>query len=311
MKKNVKNKEEYVLGGKETSIILNAGHFDKDSGAVNGKFLENQMTVVLRNIVAENLSQQGYKVYSVPDNLNLKQSIEWANKRANESSIMLDLHFDAVSDPQVGGTTAYFYRNEILAATFSRCVAQAIGINNNGARMDNRSQYERLAWCRDTIGRAIVLENCYFSSPENMEKYSYEKNAQGIVNAINEIDSPKVIVVDAPKKIRVLTIEEKEKISILQTWLELLKTKLSFIKLRSNKLGAIEAPAGERSLTQKANIITIVISILALFGIYITEADLNGFLIIVGALGTLVSSLISYYARWRIGDLTFSGLRKK
>ena len=266
-------------------IILNAGHHLADEGAKGGKLIESKMAMILRDMTASRLTKLGYKVFIVPDELDIIKSVEWEKKHADETSVSLDIHFDSFDDPTASGTTAYFFRNEVVAATFARCVSKELGIRNRGAKMDNQSQHERLAWCRDTKGRAVVLECCYLSSPEDMAKFSYEKCANGIVNAIKEIESPIIIEVD-----------KKEIVSFLQYILKAIQALFS-----SKKLGSSQ-PA-ERSLTIKASWINIIVAITAIAGVQLTGSDIDGFLVVIGAAITIVSSLVAWLGRVRAGGV--------
>lgn len=64
------------------------------------------------------------------------------------------------------------------------------------------------------------------------------------------------------------------------------------------------------SLTQIANYATMVVSIFALFGVSVTEQDVQGTIAVIAGITTIVTGAISYFGRFRKGDLTVAGKRK-
>jgi len=290
--------------------ITNAGHFydscnnKEDTGAKSGVHIESRMAITLRDALISKLQAAQREFISVPDKLDISKSIEWINKNAKEDDILVDIHFNAHKDTRARGTEAYYYREQIIAKVFAEKVSESLGIPNRGYFPDNRSLIGELSILRKTKCRAVLIEVCFLTSPEDIRALNYDKAAQGILNAFTELDPPITTTEDAPKTVRVLTLEEKEKANVLLTWIELLKVKLNLIKFREKKLGSTE-----RSLTIKASWVNIIVAITAIAGVQLTDSDINGFLVVVGAGITLVASIASWIGRVRAGGINIFGKR--
>lgn len=174
-------------------LYLNAGHSILNSGGWNDQgHKENELNMDLRDAVARHLI--GIQIILVPDNLNLRQSIDWINERAAENDIALAIHFNSNRNTRIGGTEAYYYndREKHLAEIFSRTVSKSLGINNRGARPDNESWVRSLGFLRQLKCDSVIVETCYLSNKADMTKYDPEKAALGFVDAIYEIIPRKV-----------------------------------------------------------------------------------------------------------------------
>ena len=285
--------------------ILNAGHYydacakAEDTGAISGVHIESRMAITLRDVIAQKFDAVGRKYIKVPDNLNVTKSIEFVNKKVSEDDILVELHFNIAKSPTVRGCETYYYRQQYLAKVFAEKVSKALSIPNRGYFPDDKSQIGQIDLLRKTKCKSVLIEVCFLSSPEDIKVLNYDKVAQGILEALDEFDSPITATAEAPKHIRVLTVEEKAKVNFLWDWLEKMKLQLKM-------LGAEQ---GEYSLTQKANVITFLVSLAALGGVYITETDINGFLVTIGALATVVASMVSFWGRFRAGGINIFGRR--
>ena len=73
---------------KTPRIFVNAAHHLRDSGVIYGPLKENvlgaELPLNLGMMVRDNLRPllEGYEVFYVPDELDLKASIAWINERA-------------------------------------------------------------------------------------------------------------------------------------------------------------------------------------------------------------------------------------
>ena len=283
-------------------FIINAGHFwdtctnKKDTGAVSGEHIEALMTIALRDAVIAKLNEINRAYLTIPDNLDISGSIIWVNKNAVEDDLLVDIHFNASKTHQARGTEAYYYREQIFAKTLTEEVSKALGTPNRGYFPDNMTVIGELSLLRKTKCRSALIEVCFIDHPLDIAALNYDKAAQGIINALVKLAPP--ITIEAPK----LTEEQVKQVHFLLRWLEVMKAKLATKKLGSEI-------KNEYSLTQRANIVTFIVSSIALTGVYLTEADINGFLVVVGAIATLVSSIVSYFGRFRAGGVDWLGRR--
>ena len=170
-------------------IFLDSGHSIFDVGAVHDSRKENQLTMQLRDAV---LPLHHFVV--VPDNLTLRQSIDWVNARADINDLAISIHFNANNNRSIRGTEAYYSdrRENILAEIFSRNVANSLGIPNRGAFHDSKTWVGSLGWLRQVKCDAVLFETCYMTNDTDMSVYDPQKAAQGIKNAILEIIPRKI-----------------------------------------------------------------------------------------------------------------------
>lgn len=173
-------------------VFLDAGHYVNDSGAIAGGIKlgdkENKLTIELRDKVFDLLKNYDVEVIVVPDNLNLKQSIDWVNTQARIEDIAVSVHFNTNSNSIVSGTEAYYSndREREIAIIFSDAVSKSLGIKNRGALHDSLTWVGSLGWLRHLICDSVLVEVCYLSSPQDREVYNADKAAGGIVSAITK-----------------------------------------------------------------------------------------------------------------------------
>jgi len=169
-------------------IYLNNGHHLKDSGAVHKGHEESQMAIELGESVVNELSKF-VEVLSVPDDLNLRDSIDWVNERATEHDFAFSTHFNSHSNQYVAGTEVYYSneREKELAITFAQEVSKAGGFKNRGPRHDSSTWVGSLGWLRNLKCDSVLLEVCYLTNNEDMVKYDTQKVTEGIVKAIKKI----------------------------------------------------------------------------------------------------------------------------
>jgi len=207
------------------TIYINAGHRKDKGGAVYKNHIERHMNIQLRDALYRRLkdAQLGSKFFAidtVPDSLNLRQTIDWLNDRVNSNDFVIGLHFNFNRIKKIRGTEAYYsndttaqsrtpngphalYRipltcdpydsgyldskQRCIAVALSRNVAASLGIPNRGAIHDRHSSTRSLGLLRKTKCNVALLETCYLSNEDDMAALDYEKAAQGIVNTIQEI----------------------------------------------------------------------------------------------------------------------------
>lgn len=64
------------------------------------------------------------------------------------------------------------------------------------------------------------------------------------------------------------------------------------------------------SITQTGNIIVFVSTLFALFGVNIAKEDLEATLRVISGVVALIGAIISWYGRWKVGDLKITGFKK-
>lgn len=160
-------------------VIINAGHSKYDSGVVNGEHKEADLAMEIRDELVKLIPD----ALVVPDDLNLRQSIDWVNSYWTDDSLAVSIHLNHNSNPHVRGVEAYYAQNDEIATVFAREVAEAQGIPNRGARHDSETYVGSLGWLRQ-IPKAVLVEGLYLSNKEDHDQYDPKKIAKGLYNAI-------------------------------------------------------------------------------------------------------------------------------
>ncbi|MBW4420596.1 MAG: N-acetylmuramoyl-L-alanine amidase [Myxacorys californica WJT36-NPBG1] len=158
-------------------IFISAGHGDRingitDPGAVVGGTTEAREMILLRDFVVAELRSRGVEVLTVPDTLNLSQSIDWINARARRDDVAVDLRADAFSNPSVRGATAYYITNndqrrknaELVLLSLIRRVPQ---LPSRGAKPDSDTGLGSLPFCRLTVPPSLVLIVGFLTNPDD------------------------------------------------------------------------------------------------------------------------------------------------
>ncbi len=166
-------------------IFVNAGHWDHDSGAVHDKYKESDLVISIRDV----LKQIAPNLFYVPDDLDLRKSIEWVNERCSQEDIAIGLHLNANKNHNIRGTEAYYAHDDELAQVFARQVSQSLGIPNRGAKHDSETYVGSLGFLRKLNCRSVVVEIAYLTNNIDRNKITFPSgftlSARGIKNAID------------------------------------------------------------------------------------------------------------------------------
>ncbi len=164
-------------------IFINAGHYDKDQGTTGAGYAENKLAMMTRDALKLILDNRECRY--VPDDLNLRGSIDWTNEWAAEDDFAIDIHFNANNNRSIRGAEAYFVEDNKYAKVFSREIASILKIPNRGPKPDSQSYLGSLGWLRQLKCPSVIVECCYLSNPDDINALDTEKIAQGIKNAID------------------------------------------------------------------------------------------------------------------------------
>lgn len=177
-------------------IFISAGHGGieqggRDLGVIAGGTTEAQEMISLRDKIVPELRSRGFEVLSVPDELSLRQTIEWINARARPKDVALEIHTGFASNPEVGGASTFYITNnsdrkkhaELMLLALQRSLPQ---LENRGAKPDTAAGFGRLAFCRDTVLPSIQMEIGYLTNPSDraLIQNRRAKIAQGIADGL-------------------------------------------------------------------------------------------------------------------------------
>lgn len=220
------------------TLFIDAGHNLIDPGATSKFGKESEEARKIRDKLAELLRKNGlYSIHLVPDELNLRQSIDWVNSRLERAgqNLALAIHLNFSTNPSVSGTEIFygFQEDAPIAAVFAHTLSEELGTKNRGARPDTQSHVGRLGWIRDINCRSILIEVCYLSSEHDMKilhaPSGYEKAARGILKAINEIFNQN------NESSKPVNENKKTQIKILLTLIKLYTALIELLKKKGRK----------------------------------------------------------------------------
>ena len=160
-------------------IFISAGHGggaggDSDPGAIAGGTTEAKEMIRIRDMVVQELRSRGFQVLSPPDDLDLRQTIDWINRRATTRDVALEIHADAVRNPSVRGTSVFYIANnserkkhaELMLLAYTRRVPQ---IPRRGVKPDTTSGVGSLAFCRQVGAPSLLMELGFLTNPEDRQ----------------------------------------------------------------------------------------------------------------------------------------------
>jgi N-acetylmuramoyl-L-alanine amidase len=168
-----------------SKLFISAGHSDqlgRDRGAAGNGLIEGIETVKIRTKVIQILKEK-YGIHAIVDANNsiLTETINFFRKLTNKDSILLDIHFNA-GPPTATGVETFVAddanEKELnLAQALSVSLSSVLEIplrgnfrKRRGVKSEVESQHKRLGWMR-LAGNNILLELCFISNREDVEKY--------------------------------------------------------------------------------------------------------------------------------------------
>jgi N-acetylmuramoyl-L-alanine amidase len=158
-------------------ICLSAGHHLKDPGASYGRYVERDLTIELRDLTADFLTEMGVSFILDKDFETLGQYLH--RIRTGSGSVVLEFHFDAAG-PTATGTTVYIPDGKRvppcdgMARDIAEMGARVLGIRNRGVLPASKSARKKLA-IMDESGIVNLVEVCFITNPADMAKYEAQK----------------------------------------------------------------------------------------------------------------------------------------
>jgi N-acetylmuramoyl-L-alanine amidase len=165
-------------------IILDAGHGGKDSGAINKKVLEKNLTLATAKKVADKLTDVGANVTLTRENdtfISLANRVKESNNQNTDAFI--SLHFDYFTDPEANGVSTYFYHTGTsgkLAENIHVALMNTIDMNDRGVR---RADYYVLA---NNQKPSVLIELGFLTNPSDLGKIQDEEYQEKVAKAITD-----------------------------------------------------------------------------------------------------------------------------
>lgn len=145
-------------------IFLYAGQ----AGTIN-ESVEDAL-IRIRNLIADKLRSQGFKVLEVPDELDLAEAIAWINRRARPNDVALSIQMDVFANPEARGASAFYITNnqerraqaELLLRQLLQDVTTLV---SQGAKPDTETALGGLGFTRQVTIPSIVLNIGFATNP--------------------------------------------------------------------------------------------------------------------------------------------------
>ncbi|MCD8239605.1 MAG: N-acetylmuramoyl-L-alanine amidase [Clostridiales bacterium] len=174
-------------------IFIDPGHGGQNPGAVGiGGIKEAEINLDVALRLGEILASKGYDIeYSHTGDVTLGLS-ERANQANNwGADYFISIHCNSNTDPQIGGTETFYYREGTTAMRFAETVNNALVAQIN--LRDIGIFARNLAVLRLTRMPAILVELAFVSNPEEaalLETADFcQSCAVGLANGIIEFTS--------------------------------------------------------------------------------------------------------------------------
>ena len=170
-------------------IILTAGHTGPNTGAqcAETHFDEGAENIWLRNRIAEILTNTYGLVVLVDED---KATLQLVKKRieldAPYIDFVIDLHFNAHSNPNARGTEAIVADDATtlelqFASRLAHVTSDALDIPLRCIKSESQTPHRRLGMLHLTP-QSVILEVCFCTSPEDVE--AYRKHREQLANAL-------------------------------------------------------------------------------------------------------------------------------
>lgn len=170
-------------------ICLDAGHGQRDPGAIGKAGTEEKERALLLAHLCKNMLEENHQVVMTrygDDYVSLNRRTKIAN--TEEVDLFVSLHFNSAENTQANGTETYhFFGSELgkkYADNVQESLIEELGTRNRGVKTKN------FKVLRATTMPAILVEVAFLSNKDEEEMIKDDdfilKAATGIVKAINK-----------------------------------------------------------------------------------------------------------------------------
>ncbi|KAA0992777.1 N-acetylmuramoyl-L-alanine amidase [Dyadobacter aurulentus] len=173
------------------NIILTAGHYGFKSGAWRSWFDEGTETIILRDLLTKALRKRNIKVTNDSNHERTGNVIRWVNQDAAETDLLIEIHFNAVDNPNPSGVECFVQLYEPsdfekkVATELCEAIETTLNIPNRGVKTPPYSQHRTIGIIDRTKVQAVLLEVCFMSNPSDVNKY--RDNLGELVTGISNV----------------------------------------------------------------------------------------------------------------------------
>jgi len=167
-------------------IFLNAGHSIGDPGAVYNKKKEAEEAMAIRDFLVPLLENSGFEVLTIPDNLNLPESIQRVNTFMPnlDDGMAFSIHLNAGGGE---GAEIFYYAGSNPSKKYAKTIIDEycteLTMTNRGAKADTSTRHKRLGWVRDVNPWSFLIEVGFIDNATDMKIIS---NHQRVAEALNQ-----------------------------------------------------------------------------------------------------------------------------
>lgn len=155
-------------------IYLCAGHHKNDTGAVCGQWKEADLTIELRDLIAQKIS-----VIKDNDFQTLAQLVKELVNNSKMNDVICDLHFNASDSENATGCEVFIADKftepeKRLANELCQSISSTLDITNRGFKKESESARGRLAMM-SPAGINVLIEVCFMTNKRDMSQYQMLK----------------------------------------------------------------------------------------------------------------------------------------
>jgi len=168
------------------TICLSAGHSDKDPGAVYNGLIERDIVEKIVAYATPIIKAHGVGVLNPPSSLNLIETINWINARADQIDVCSEIHINSSAKPNTGfGLEGWYYRDNANSKSFASFLLDALnaesGMSKTRGVKDEKyaNIWGRLGFVHDTKPLACLMELGFINTDDDRKVLSSE---QGLYN---------------------------------------------------------------------------------------------------------------------------------
>lgn len=172
-------------------IFIIAGH-QKGTGACS-YIEEGAEAIFLKNEISRILRSKNIDVYNDDDDDKLTQVVDVLKSKVLKNDICIDIHFNSSSNINTSGTEVFIPNNYTidefhLASELKETIVAVLQTKNRGVKTEDMTYLKKIAMLSNFDCCNILLEICFVSNRQDVEKYNKnkyllaEKLAQKIIN---------------------------------------------------------------------------------------------------------------------------------
>lgn len=166
------------------AIFILAGHHNNDPGAISPHSREKEadLTKELAAMVTERVNQLAPHIKTWNDDPNdpLNVVIAKVSQVITDSDVLCEIHFNSFGTEKATGFEVLVsdkagVKSKAIANDMCEIIPKVLGIVNRGVKNESQSARGRLAVV-NLRGAGVLVEVCFLSNPNDMEKHEKQKH---------------------------------------------------------------------------------------------------------------------------------------